>query len=84
MKNQVFIALLAILVFFTACGEEGEDKEVKYYKDRVKAESKVKWCAKKMDYPFEEIEKSIEANTIASRSKIYDIIDKAYSEKKTG
>lgn len=78
--------MLGSALFLSACGEEGEDKEVRgtdyYLKDLAKAKSKLQWCAKKMDYPFEKIEKSIETKTIASHSEITKVIDKAYSEKK--
>lgn len=82
MKKLSIIALLAISVFFTGCGEEGEDKETKTYSNKEKAISKLKWCAEKADYSFEEIKKLLEIDTMNSRGKIKEIFEKAYNEKK--
>lgn len=65
MKKRSIIALLAISVFFSACGSGGdtEERDVKYYDTLEKAKNKLDWCSKKLnislDYKkVEELEKS--------------------------
>lgn len=94
MKKRSIIALLAILVFFSACGSGGdtEERDVKYYDTLEKAKNKLDWCAKKLnitlDYQkVEEEEKSSKLRRFAfedARTTLSDpiIIEKAKNKEK--